>query len=178
MTGVDASGSLLRAARKRAAALEVSPRFLRADARALPLAPGRLDAALLLFNSLGYGSDEDSLAMLREARRCAPALLLEVAHRDEQVRRTGPGRQREWMELEGKPVLTERWIDPVAGIAHATFRFGRAGEREKRLRHRLFTATELCALLRAAGYARLEVHGGYDRRPFTVDSPQLLVRAS
>jgi hypothetical protein len=49
------------------------------------------DDAGLLINSLGYGTDEDSLAMLRSARAAAPQLVIECAHRDEQVRRASPG---------------------------------------------------------------------------------------
>jgi SAM-dependent methyltransferase len=173
VTGVDSSEPLLRAAAKRAATVGARPRLVRADARALPLRSG-FDAALLLFNSLGYGTDADSLSMLREARRCAPQLLLEVAHRDEHVRRAPPGVQREWMELRGVFILTERWIDPLAGVAHAVFRFN---DRVKEFRHRLFTATELVALLRRAGFDKIELYGGYDRRPFAIDSPQLVAHA-
>jgi SAM-dependent methyltransferase len=173
VTGVDSSAPLLRAALKRAEIVGARPLLVRADARALPLRAG-FDAALLLFNSLGYGSDADSVDMLREARRCAPQLLLEVAHRDEHVRRAPPGVQREWMELRGAFILTERWIDPLAGVAHAVFRFN---GRVKEFRHRIFTATELLALLREAGFAKIDAFGGYDRRPFATDSPQLVVHA-
>jgi SAM-dependent methyltransferase len=173
VTGVDSSAPLLAAAAKRAELVGAHPRWVRAEARSLPFKPG-FEAAVLLFNSVGYGTDEDSLGMLREARRVAPQLVVEIAHRDEQVRRAGPGVQREWMEIRGSFVLTERWIDPVEGLAHATFRFN---DRVKQFRHRLYSATELLALLRAAGFARFEVYGGYDRRPFGLDSPLLVVHA-
>ena len=176
VTGVDASRPLLDGARRRALRVGESPALVQADARQLPLRRS-FDAALLLFNSLGYGTDQDSLAMLRAAREAAPQLVVECAHRDEQVRRAAPGVTRDWLELGRVRVLTERWIDPVEGTAHAVFRFGEP-EKEKRLRHRLYSATELVALLRAAGFARVDCYGGYDRRPFAIDSPLLVARAA
>ena len=152
----------------------VRPQLIRADARSTPLRSAAFDAAVLLFNSLGYGTDEDSLAMLRSARAAAPQLVVECAHRDEQVRRASPGVTREWMEIGEVRVLTERSIDPVEGVAHAIFRFG---DREKRFRHRLYSATELVALLEAAGYASIDCYGAYDRRPFALDSPLFVAHA-
>ena len=174
VTGVDRSAPLLKAARRRAQAVGAIPALVQADAQKVPLRPRAFDAALLLFNSLGYGTDADSLAMLRAAREAAPQLLLECAHRDEQVRRASRGVTREWMEQGGLRVLTERWIDPVEGVAHAVFRFG---EREKRLRHRLYSATELVALLRAAGFERVDCYGGYDLGPFGLDAPLFVAHA-
>jgi SAM-dependent methyltransferase len=174
VTGLDASAPLLARAARRASAVGVRPWLIRADARSTPLRSGAFDAAVLLFNSLGYGTDEDSLAMLRSARAAAPQLVIECAHRDEQVRRASPGISREWMEIGEVRVLTERSIDPLEGVAHATFRFG---DREKRFRHRLYSATELVALLKAAGYASIDCYGAYDRRPFALDAPLFVAHA-
>ena len=176
VTGVDASRPLLLGARWRAEAVGAHPALIQADARRLPLGGSAFDAALLLFNSIGYGTDADSVAMLRSARAAAPQLLLECAHRDEQVRRAAPGVSRDWLEIRGARILTERWIDPLEGVAHAVFRFG-APERVKELRHRLYSATEVVALLREAGFDRVECHGGYDRRPFGLDAPMLVAHA-
>ncbi len=177
VTGLDASRPLLAGARKKSEATSAYPALVQADARQLPLRAHNFDAALLLFNSIGYGTDGDCLAMLRSAREAAPQLILECAHRDEQVRRSAPGVSRDWLEHRGVRVLTERWIDPVEGVAHAVFRFG-TPERVKEFRHRLYSATEVVQLLRAAGFERIECHGGYDRRPFGLDSPLLVARAA
>ena len=117
--------------------------------------------------------------MLREARRCAPALLLETAHRDEHVRTTAPAGTFEWTERDGARILVERHIDPLQGLSRATFRIQRPGRPDvvKELRHRLYTATELLAMLRRAGYDRLECFGDYDRRPLAIDSPLFVAHA-
>jgi hypothetical protein len=157
------------------------PQFVQGDARALPLSP-RFDAALLLFSSIGYGSDADTEAMFHAARGAllpGGQLLLECAHRDLHVRRAGPQLlAREWMELDGVTVLTERTLDPVAGIEHAVFRFQREGaEIVKHFHHRLFTPTELQPMLTRAGFHELRVFGDYDRRAFSPDAPCLIVQA-
>jgi SAM-dependent methyltransferase len=177
--GVDYSSVLLRAASAFSARVGAFPGFVRGDARELPLRSGSCDAAICLFNSLGYGTDAEALAMLREARRVAPQLVLEIAHRDEHVRNAGPGGVFEWAERDGVRVLVERWIEAVPGFSRAIFRIQREGRPDvvKELRHRLYTATELLALLRKAGYERFDCYGDYDRRAFAIDSPVLLVHA-
>lgn len=181
VVSVDASRSLLRAAQRRAESIAAHPGFVQADARRLPVRAATFDAAVLLFNSIGYGNDQDTRTMLGEIRRALGPqgqLLLECAHRDEHVRRgSAQGPQREWMENHGVRVLTERWIDPIDGIAHAVFRFQRPDGRgvEKHFQHRLYTATEIGERMREAGFQRLDFYGGYDRRAFGLDSPQLVV---
>jgi SAM-dependent methyltransferase len=179
VSGVDSSEALLRLARERAERVGAFPSWVRGDARELPLKSASFDAALCLFNSIGYGTDSEAVAMLREARRCAPALLLETAHRDEHVRTTGPGGVFEWAERDGVRVLAERWIEAIPGVSRAIFRIQREGKPDvvKDFRHRLYTATELVAMLRKAGYERIECYGDYDRRPFAIDSPIFLAHA-
>ena len=179
VAGVDSSLKLLKLAQERAGRVGAFPAWVGGDARDLPLRAASFDAAICLFNSIGYGTDAEALAMLREARRCAPELLLETVHRDEHVRNTAPGGVFEWAERDGVRVLVERWIEAVPGVSRATFRIQRQGQPDvvKEFRHRLYSATELVALLRKAGYERVECYGDYDRRPFALDSPLFLAHA-
>jgi SAM-dependent methyltransferase len=177
--GVDSSRTLLARAVDKAGRVGAFPAWVLGDARSLPLRDGAFDVAICLFNSVGYGTEAEALAMLREARRCAKALLLETVHRDEHVRNCAPGGVSEWDERDGVRVLVERWIEPVPGVSRAVFRIQREGRPDvvKDFRHRLFSATELVALLRKAGFERVECWGDYQRRPFAIDSPLLLVHA-
>ena len=177
--GLDSSRKLLTVAADKSTRVGAFPAFIQADARELPLGPGSFDAAICLFNSIGYGTDAEALAILKEARRCSAALLLETAHRDEHVRGTAPAGTFEWAERDGVRVLVERWIDPLPGVSRAIFRLQREGRPDvvKELRHRLYTATELSAMLRKAGFERIECYGDYDRRPFAIDSPLFLAHA-
>jgi SAM-dependent methyltransferase len=179
VTGVDSSAKLLAIARERAGRVGAFPSWILGDTRDLPVKDGSFEAALYLFNTIGYGTDAEALAMLREARRCAPALLLETVHRDDHARNTAPGGVFEWGERDGVRVLVERWIEPIPGVARATFRIQREGRPDvvRDFHHRLYTATELVAMLRKAGYQRIECYGDYDRRPFAIDSPLFLAHA-
>jgi ubiquinone/menaquinone biosynthesis C-methylase UbiE len=179
VAGVDSSPKLLAKAAERAGRVGAYPSWVLGDARELPLRAGSFDAAICLFNSVGYDTDAEALAMLREARRCARSLLLETAHRDEHVRSCGPGGVCEWAERDGVRVLVERWIEAVPGVSRATFRIQREGRPDvvKDFRHRLYTATELVAMLRQAGFERIECYGDYDRRAFAIDSPLFLAHA-
>jgi ubiquinone/menaquinone biosynthesis C-methylase UbiE len=177
--GVDSSRALLAQASERAGRVGAHPSWVRGDARELPLKNGIFDAGICLFNSIGYGTDSEALAMLREARRCCRQLLLETVHRDEHVRNAGPGGVYEWAERDGVRILVERWIEAVPGVSRATFRIQREGRADvvRDFRHRLYTATELVAMLRKAGFERIECYGDYDRRAFAIDSPLFLAHA-
>ncbi len=73
VTGVDLSPHLVGVADKKAAQFKLAPRrtrFLVGDMRDLGsrLAPQSFDAALNVFTSIGYGSEEDDLRFFRELR--------------------------------------------------------------------------------------------------------------
>ena len=177
--GVDSSRKLLARGVERADRVGAYPAWVLGDARELPLKSGSFDAAICLFNSIGYGTDAEALAMLREARRVSKTLLLETVHRDEHVRNTAPGGVFEWAERDGVRVLVERWIEALPGVSRAQFRIQREGRPDvvRDFRHRLYTATELVAMLRKAGFERIECYGDYDRRAFAIDSPLFLAHA-
>ena len=179
VVGVDQSRALLGRATDKSQRVGAFPAWVRSDARDVPLRDGSCDAAICLFNSLGYGADSDAMAMLREARRCARSLLLEIVHRDEHVRTCAPGGELTWTERDGLRILTEWWIEPVPGVSRAIFRIQREGKPDvvRELRHRLYTVTEMIAMLRKAGFERIECYGDYDRNAFATDSPLLVVHA-
>ena len=177
--GIDFSKTLLGTAAKRSQRVGSYPAWVRSDARQLPCKNGMFDAAICLFNAIGYGTDAESLAILQEARRCSRQLLLETVHRDEHVRNIKPYGEHEWTEREGVRILCERWVEPIPGVSRATFRIQREGQPDvvRDFHHRLFTATELVTMLRKAGFERIDCYGDYDRRAFATDSPLLLALA-
>jgi ubiquinone/menaquinone biosynthesis C-methylase UbiE len=177
--GVDISRPLLKKAVQRADHVGAYPAWVLGDGRDLPLKNGAFDAGICLFNSIGFGTDAEALAMLREARRCCKQLLVEIAHRDEHVRTIKPGGEFEWTERDGVRLLVQRWIEPIPGLARAIFRIQREGQPDvvRDFRHRLYTATEMVAMLRKAGFDRVDCYGDYERSRFTVDSPLFLAHA-
>jgi ubiquinone/menaquinone biosynthesis C-methylase UbiE len=151
---------------------------VRADYRALPLPDERFDAAINLFSSLGYLGDEEDVEVLREIHRVlrpGGRLVVETMHRDALVR---GWRDQDWRLLgEGRLLLEQRTFDAASGVAQTTQTIiERTGERESRsFSVRVYTATELVAMLRSAGFAETRCVGGLDGSPFGVESRLVVV---
>jgi SAM-dependent methyltransferase len=175
--GVDRSEVLLAEARRRAGH-ERWPKLTRADYRELPFAEGSFDAAFNLFSSLGYLGDDDDTRVLAEIGRVlrpGGRLVIEIVHRDLLVSNFA---ERDWHAAgEGRLLLEQRAFDPVEGVAQTTQTaiYGR-GERESRtFSVRLYTATELLAMLRRAGYAETRCFGNLAGEPFGVGTRLVIV---
>ena len=155
-------------------------RYAAADVRALPFADASFDAVVNVFTSLGlFLQDAEDVSALAEARRVLRpdgALLLESMHRDEVV--AAYAERDRWRLPDGTEIRVHRRFDPVTGISHERWRW-RAGETEGEKHHalRLRTATEIDALLRAAGFARIQYFGDWDGGPFERDSERLIAIA-
>jgi ubiquinone/menaquinone biosynthesis C-methylase UbiE len=172
VTGVDRSQALLDEARRRASSSRW-PKLTRADYRDLPFGDASFDAALNLFSSLGYlGDDEDTRALAEIGRVLRPGgrLVIEIMHRDLLLRTFT---EQDWELLgEGRLLLEQRTFEPVAGVAQVTQTLiETSGVRESRtFSVRVYTATELLAMLARAGFAEAKCSGGLDGEPFGTDT--------
>jgi ubiquinone/menaquinone biosynthesis C-methylase UbiE len=172
VVGVDRSEVLLGEARRRAGG-ERWPKLVHADYRQLPFADESFDAALNLFTSLGYLGDDDDTRVLSEIRRVlrpGARLVIETLHRDWLVRQS---RERDWRPLRGGRLLLEQSaFDPGMGVMQSTQTLiDSAGERESRsFSVRVYTATELVAMLARAGFTRSKCYGTLDGAPLSNDT--------
>jgi ubiquinone/menaquinone biosynthesis C-methylase UbiE len=172
VVAVDRSQALLDEARRRGGG-ERWPKLVRADYRELPLPDESFDAALNLFSSLGYLGDEDDTKVLGEIRRVlrpGGRLVIEIMQRDALVLRF---RDTGWhMVGEGRLLLEQRTFDPVAGVAQETQTLIEpSGERESRtFSLRVYTATELLAMLDRAGFEESRCYGDLSGGRFAGDS--------
>ena len=174
VTGVDRSQALLADARRRGDGAE----FVQADYRRLPFADDSFDGALNLFTSLGYlGDDEDAkvLAEIRRVLRPNAKLVIEINHRDRLIKGFS---DNDWRLMgEGRVLLEQRTFDPVAGVAQTTQTLVEStGARESRTwTVRVYTATELVALVERAGFVDVKCWGGWELEPFTPESRLVVV---
>jgi SAM-dependent methyltransferase len=151
---------------------------VRADYRELPFADESFDAALNLFSSLGYlGDEEDTKALAEIGRVLRPGgrLVIEIMHRDLLVRRFN---ESNWQMLgEGRLLLEQRTFDPALGLAQTTQTLIEPrGERDSRtFSLRVYTATELLAMLAEAGFAEARCHGDFEGAPFGTDTRLVVV---
>jgi SAM-dependent methyltransferase len=177
VTGADRSRVLLDEARRRTQG-ERWPKWVHADYRELPLPDASFDLVVNLFSSLGYlGDQEDTraLAELRRVLRPDGRLVLETMHRDLLVRVFN---EQDWKLLgEGRLLLEQRTFDPAAGVVQMTqTHIPAEGARESRtMSLRLYTATELLAMLERAGFGEARCHGGFDGSPFGSDTRLVIV---
>ena len=177
VVGVDRAQPLLDEARRRAGDGRW-PKFVRADYRDLPFADASFDAALNLFSSLGYlGDEEDAQALAEIGRVLRPGgrLVIEIMHRDRLVRSFT---EQDWHFLgEGRLLLEQRTFDPVSGLAQTTQTLiETSGERESRtFSLRVYSATELLAMLDGAGFTEARCHGDLQGAPFATDTRLVVV---
>jgi SAM-dependent methyltransferase len=179
VVGVDAIAGYLAHARAAAAAAGVAIDLRHGDVAEVTF-DAEFDAVLCLFTSFGYFADPaKDAAVLRAASRAlvrGGRFVLETAHRDGVVRKHGV---REMERPDGRRFREDQRFDPVTGVLHARWTVRYPGpaprgdpvaasprgvpltppggapaprERTYETRMRPYTATELDAMLRAAGF--------------------------
>jgi SAM-dependent methyltransferase len=178
--GVDRSPALLDEAKRRAGH-ERWPKLVVADYRELPFPEESFDAALNLFSSLGYLGDEGDTHVLGEIRRVLrpdARLVIEIMHRDRAVRGFS---EQNWRLLgEGRLLLEQRTFDAAAGVAQTTQTLidGAGGRESRTFSVRVYSATELVAMLGRAGFTDARAYGDLDGSPFGVDTRLVAVAVS
>ena len=167
VVGTDRSQALLDEARRRADDTH-APELVQADYRKLPFADASFDAALNLYTSIGFlGDEEDTKALAEIGRVLRPgaSLVIETMHRDRLVTL---GSDRHWELLgEGRLLVAQTAFDHASGVAQTTQTLiDASNERESRTWSiRVYTATELVAMLERAGFAEAKCYGDLDGGP-------------
>lgn len=177
-TGVDITPSYVGAARESAddEALEVE--WVLQDVRTF-VRPSAYDLALNLYISFGYFDDPaEDLLFVRNAfasLRSPGTFIIETLGKEVAVRDFTDG---EWFEREGFTVLTEYQVADSWGALKNRWILIKDGQRiEKTFLQRLYSATELRALLFQGGFGKVELYGDWDGRPYDRDARILIAVA-
>jgi SAM-dependent methyltransferase len=178
MTGVDITESLLETAREDAAYEGLDIEYVLADARSF-VRPAFFDTAVNLYISFGYfEKPEDDLLLARnvcESLKPGGTFIVETLGKEIAVRDFIPG---EWFERAGFTVLTEyEAVDSWAALKNRwiLIRNSQSPARiEKTFTQRLYAATELRALFFRAGFAGVDLYGGWDERPYDQNAEILI----
>jgi SAM-dependent methyltransferase len=179
VTAVDLSTFLLGRARARAAAAGATVEFVQDDMRTF-VRPGAFDLAVSLFTSFGYFEDPADerrvLDNVRVSLRPGGVLVMDVASKERMARvaqltvsqRTADGGLlvRRHEVVEGGRRVRNEWT---------VVRDGRARTFEFRLR--VYSGPELKALLLAAGFTDVTLHGTLDGRPYDLEAERLVALA-
>ena len=169
VTGLDLSADQLALAAER----NPGPTYLRGDMRTPPTGP--FDVVLNLFSSIGYFEDpaEDARAVRawHDALEPDGTLLIETNHRDRIAKIYGDGEDVPLGESGAVEFGTMNW---ETGVMHRTTRLPDGSERTFRVR--VYTATELIDVVRAAGFGDVEAFGDWSGNDIGPDG-RLIIRA-
>jgi len=177
ITGQDLSEVFLRRAEADARSQGVEVRWVHSDMRTIPF-QNEFDAVINIFTSFGYfdRDEENQLVLNQVSKALKPGgvFLMEAAHREGMVRRFTP--HSIMRHDDGLISLEERQIDLVAGRSETRLTLLHAEGRRTEHRYvvRLYTLTELIAMLEAAGLHLQAPYGGLDGSTLTLDSRRLV----
>lgn len=125
VTGVDYSPQMIAAAKREADAVGLTEwvSFIEADLRA-PLDAGPFVAAINLFSSLGYGSKEDDVAIVRTiaaALESGGRFFIDTVHRDLVVARRVNDERPGAVMPNGATLEEDVRFDPIRGVVETTW---------------------------------------------------------
>lgn len=147
----------------------LSLRYQQGDLRDSKLPP-HFDAAVSLFSSLGYASENDDLLILKnvaQALRPGGRFFVETIHRDAIVFRRALGQTTGVRGPNGLTLRENNRFDPKTGHIHSTWTWNspkEAGSKYSLIR--IYSATELVSLLSRAGFSDIYCFAGFSQQPF------------
>jgi SAM-dependent methyltransferase len=175
--GVDQSASLIAHAERTRGTVDAARlRYRRHDLRE-PLDEGGFDCALNVFTSLGYGGEDDDVAILRTLRdavRPGGLVLVETNHRDLTAAFLAKGLAASRRLADGTLIVEEPRFDAIAGRMETCWHWaGPGGQGRKTASLRVYSATELVRLLERAGLRFRSAHRGCSPEAFRAEGPEL-----
>lgn len=178
VTGQDLSDVFLSRARVDANARGVEVRWVHSDMREIPF-ESEFDAVINIFTAFGYlendAENQRVLHQVHKALRPGGNFLIETRQRDGLVRRFQPfGVTR---HEDGLLVTEERRFDQRTGraVVRVTLIYPDGRRTETGHEARVYTLTELEAMLQGAGLDLQATYGGLDGSPLTLESRLVLI---
>ena len=177
MTGVDFAAGYLRRGRREARRRGLDIRFVRRDMREIDF-DGEFDAAFNWFGSIGYFGDADNVGFCRrvfEALRPGGGFLVEGINKSWLL---GHFKARHEHTFAGIRVTHEnRWL-ARAGRVESDWTFHLpTGPDRRHISMRIYNGADMRALLRAAGFVDIRLHGWPPLGRFTRHSRRLIAVA-
>jgi SAM-dependent methyltransferase len=172
VVAVDHSESMLRVARGRAAAAGSRVEFRPGDLRSLDVPGAPFDAAVCLFDSIGYVATnaalEAALRGVHRAVRPGGLFLFEFWHAAAMLRDYDPVRIRRWTVPEGEIVrISETRLECDKQLAHVAYsvhehrRDGTFASLRETQTNRYFLVQEMARWLETTGFAPVAWHDGF-----------------
>jgi ubiquinone/menaquinone biosynthesis C-methylase UbiE len=178
LVAIDPSRELLSMARKHTSWVHFPVKLMECGAESLPLEDRSVDSVVMTWTLCSIGDPGQALAEIRRVLRPGAKLVVELMHRDRLVRGFS---EQDWRLLgEGRLLLEQRTFDAAAGVAQTTQTLiDGGGERESRtFSVRVYSATELIAMLGRAGFEDVRCYGDLDGSPFGMETRLVTVAVS
>lgn len=184
VTGVEYQAGFLEIARTAAEELGIlevrrggSARYFQGDMRQIEYSE-QFERAIMMFNSFGYFSDGENLEVLKRISRAlvrGGRLGFDIGSRDGLMANFHP---HYVSEKEGNLMINRFSFDVVSGRLRNERIIIRDGVRKDRpFSIRLYSVSEMRALLAEAGLELLQVYGEWDARPLEQHSGSMVVIA-
>ena len=184
VTGVDFNETELGRARRAAREAGVVADFVSADMRDTDFA-SEFDLAVNLEQSIGYFTDDEDRQLIdRFWRALTPggAFVLDTRNRDQCVKSLPAEERRQFddftLRIENAfDAAGSRWRARWFRVRSAAPALGERGDFLGETDIRLYSAHELAAMLRPERWSRVDLYGGLDGTPFSIDAPRLVLVA-
>ncbi len=178
VTGVDRTGKYLEQARESARAEGLEIEFAQEDMRTF-CRPDSFDAVINMLTSFSYfedpGEDRQVVVNIHHSLKGGGVFLLETNGKEVLARIF---RERDWSEEDGIIWLQERKVSQNWSWMDNRWILLRGNERiESRVSHRLYSATEIVALLKECGFTSVNVYGDLDSSPYDHTARRLVTVA-
>jgi SAM-dependent methyltransferase len=176
VTGVDRTEAYLRQAREQARNENLTVDFIQEDMREF-CRPYAFDAALSLFTSFGYFEDQtENLKVLENIHRSLREngrLLIDIMGKEILARRF---QERDWEERDGVIILQERRISKDWTRVENRWTLIRGDQKyEFDISHWIYSASELTALLKEAGFSSVQVYGDWQGSSYDHQAKRLII---
>ncbi len=178
VTGVDRTALYIEKANKKAGEQGLNIRFVQEDMRSF-CEPNAFDAVINVFTSFGYfeeaADDKRVLENVYKSLKDDGKFLIDIMGKEVLARIF---QEKRWREEDGVIILEEAKLSEDWGSVDSRWIIIRDGRRDEcRLSLRLYSAAELCELLKSCGFGRAEVFGDLSGSPYDQTAKRLVVVA-
>lgn len=178
VTGLEYIETLVKDANRASKEAGLNTEFVKGDMRSLPY-DEKFHCVISFSHSLGYFYDHENFKVVAEAYKALKPggrFLLDLASWDSIVHEFERLRKW-WMKKKNTFIMFRRDLDPLTGRVDSHIHL--AGEKiypsEYSSSVRYYTFPEMERMLQDAGFRILEVYGSYEKTPFTLTSPRMII---
>lgn len=176
VTGVDRTLSYLEEAKNRAKREKLTVKFIREDMRTFQR-PDTFDAVINMFTTFGYFEDDEDdrqiIVNIYDSLKSGGALIIDT-HGKESFARIF--QERIWTEINGIIWLQEQVVSDLWSWVQSHWIMLRGNERiEAKISFRLYSGTEISALLTGCGFSQVDIYGDLSGNPYDHTAKRMVV---